>query len=324
MIILTKSSLPVKASSKNSFVEKLSSLGKDLRKTKYLQLMIIPGLIYYIIFHYIPMYGITIAFKDFNLRLGVFGSPWVGFKHFESFFRHPYFWRLIKNTFLLNLLNLVFGFPAPIILAIFLNEVRNSFYKKFVQTVSYLPHFISTVSLAGILYLLLSPYSGFVNRLITNLTGHEAIYFMAEPKWFRTIYVASGIWQSVGWNSIIYLAALSDVNMELYDSATVDGANRWRQIWHISLPSIAPTIIILLILNIGSMMSSSTDKVLLLQSPATYEVSDVIGTYVYRRGLVLAEYGFGTAVGLFNSVINLTLILISNAISKKVTDQGLW
>lgn len=297
---------------------------KNLKNTKYLQLMILPGIIYYIIFHYIPMYGIIIAFKDFKLGLGIWGSRWVGFENFIRFFNHPHFFRLLRNTLLLNIYGLIWSFPAPIILALFLNEVRNITYKKIVQTVSYLPHFISTVSVVGILFMLLSPQGGFVNRILENVFNVEPIYFMAESKWFRTIFITSGIWQNVGWDAIIYLAALSGVNHELYEAATIDGATRFKQMLHISIPAILPTISIMLILRIGGMMNSNTEKVLLMQSPITYEVSDVIGTYVYRRGLVMAEYSFSTAVSFFNSVVNLILLVIANTCSRKLSENSLW
>ena len=303
---------------------KLKNTWKKLKKTKYLQLMIIPGIIYFIIFHYIPMYGIIIAFKDYNMKLGILGSRWVGFENFVRFFNHHHFFRLVRNTFLLNLYNLIWSFPAPIILALFLNEVRNLTYKKIVQTVSYLPHFISTVSVVGIIFMLLSPQGGLVNNVLGKLFNIEPIYFVAEPKWFRTIFIVSGIWQNVGWDAIIYIAALTAINYELYEAATIDGASRFKQMLHISIPGILPTISIMLILRIGGMMSSNTDKVLLLQLPITYEVSDVIGTYVYRRGLVMSEYSFSTAVDLFNNVINIILLVIANTVSRKVSENSLW
>ncbi len=308
---------------KNGGRSKRSLFWADMKRTKYLHLMILPGVIYFIIFCYIPMYGVIIAFKDYNMRLGIMASPWVGLENFSSFFNYPFFWRLIKNTLLLNVYNLLFSFPMPIIFALLLNEVRNVRYKKLVQTVSYLPHFISTVSIVGILFLILSPETGAVNKIIQAFGG-EPIYFMADTRWFRTVFVASGIWQNLGWDAIIYLAALTSVDTELYEAARIDGASRFRQIWHVALPAIKGTIVIMLILRMGQLMSSSTDKVLLMQVPITYEVSDIIGTYVYRRGLVGAEYSFGTAVDLFNSAINIILLLTANKISKKLTDQGLF
>lgn len=302
---------------------KWNQLITGLKKTKYLQLLVLPGLIYYIIFQYIPMYGVVIAFKDYNIRKGILGSDWVGLDNFMAFFEHPFFERLITNTVLLNVYNLLWSFPMPIIFALMLNELRCQRYKKFVQTVSYLPHFISTVSIVGIMFLILSPESGFVNRVITAFGG-EPIYFMAEPSWFRTLFISSNIWQKIGWDAIIYLAALTAVNPELYEAARIDGASRMKQIWHITLPAIKGTIVIMLILKVGQLMSTSTDKVLLMQSPVTYEVSDVIGTYVYRQGLVSGEYSMGTAIDFFNSVINIVLLLITNKISTKLTDSGIF
>ncbi len=302
---------------------KRKNLFKGLKQTKFLQLMLLPGLIYYIIFQYVPMYGVIIAFKDYSIRKGIMGSPWVGLDNFMSFFQHPFFERLLANTVLLNVYNLLWSFPVPILFALMLNELRSYRYKKIVQTVSYLPHFLSTVSIVGILFLILSPETGFVNKVI-NVFGGESIYFMAEVKWFRTIFIGSSIWQNFGWDAIIYLAALTAVNPELYEAARIDGASRLRQIWHITLPAIKGTVTIMLILRMGQMMSGGADKALLMQTPVTYEVSDVISTYVYRRGLISAEYSLGTAIDFFNSVINISLLLIANKISKKLTDSGLF
>ena len=309
---------------KNTKRTYFQEIWKGIKKTKYLQFMILPGIIYYIIFHYVPMYGIIIAFKDFKLGLGILGSEWVGFENFMRFFSHPHFGRLVKNTLLLNIYGLLWSFPAPIILALFLNEIRNLTYKKVVQTVSYLPHFISTVSVVGILFMILSPQGGFVNHILKDVFHVEPIYFMAESEWFRTIFIASGIWQNIGWDAIIYIASLTSINNELYEAATIDGATRWKRMLHVSIPGIMPTISIMLILRIGSMMSSSTDKVLLMQLPITYEVSDIIGTYVYRRGLVIAEYSFSTAVDLFNAVINVLLIITANSVSGRISENSLW
>lgn len=298
-------------------------LRKRIKRSKYLLLMLLLPVTWYIIFNYIPIYGLLIAFQDFNIRLGVSESPWVGFLHFRRFFNHPFFWRLIRNTFLLNLYGLVWGFPMPIIFALLLNELKNLYFKRFVQTVSYLPHFISTVAVVGMLFMILSPSVGVVNQMITALGG-EPIHFLARSEWFRTLFIGSGIWQSMGWSAIIYLAALSGVSEEIYEAATIDGASRLRKIWHISIPSILPTITILLIINIGSMMSSATERVLLMQSPITFETSDVIGTFVFRMGLGMADFSFGTAVGLFNSVINLSLLFMANAFSRKVLGNSIW
>ena len=301
-----------------------AAIWRGLKKTKLLQIMILPGLAYYIIFHYVPMYGIVIAFKDFKPMLGILKSPWIGFEQFVRFFTHPYFVRLIRNTFLLSFYSLIFGFGAPIILALMLNEVRHSGYRRFVQTVSYLPHFISIVAVISIMNLLLSPTTGSVNAMLVKVFGIKPIYFMAEPGWFRALYVGSGIWQDAGWGAIIYLAALSTVNAQLYDAAIVDDASRLRRIWHISLPSIMPTIAILLILRIGTLFSLGFEKVILMYSPAVYSTADVIGSYVYRRGLQHAEFSYGAAVGLFNSMVNVVFLVSANWASRKISGYGLW
>lgn len=294
-----------------------------LKKEKYLWLLVLPGIIWYIIFAYIPMYGLVIAFKNFSPFKGIWKSPWVGFMWFEQFFSSQFFWRLIRNTLLLNIYNIVFAFPVPIILALLLNEIQHTWYKRIAQTISYLPHFISTVVVVGMMVNFLSPVGGIVNRIIEALGGQK-INFMIEPKWFRTLYIASGIWQSAGWGSIIYLAALSGIDTELYEAATVDGASKVRQIWHISIPGILPTIVIMLILNLGRILSVGFEKIILMYNPATYETADVINTYVYRRGIVSGEYSFGAAVGLFQSVANFLFIVAANKFSRKVSEISLW
>ncbi len=315
--------LQSKSVEENMNKQKLGPIRRSLKRTKYLHLMLVPGIIFYILFEYLPIYGIQIAFKDFNTYKGIWASDWVGFDNFIRFFNHPYFFRVIKNTLVLNFYDLLFGFPAPILLALFLNELRNLKYKKFVQTVSYLPHFISTVSIVSILFLILSPQGGMVNNII-EFFGGEPQYFMAKSRYFRFIFVSSEIWTGIGWGAIIYIAALSAVSQELYESASIDGASRIQKARHISIPAIQPTIVIMLILNISKMMNSHTQKLLLMQMPITYEVSDVIGTYVYRRGLVHAEYSFGTAVGLFNSVIALILVVAANYTARRFSESSLW
>ena len=290
---------------------------------RWLLLLLLPGLAYYIIIKYIPMYGLIIAFKDYNLKKGIVGSEWIGFKNFISFFSYPYFFRLLKNTFLLNFYGLIIGFPLPIIFALILNEVRILPLKKAVQTISYMPHFISIVAVVGMLTLILSPRDGIVNKIITDLGG-EPIYFMAETEWFRTLYISSDIWQGLGWSAILYIAAITSINPDLYEAAYMDGASRIKQMIHITLPGILPTITILLLLRIGTLLSSSTQKVLLMQAPITYEVSDIIGTYVYRRGLIKADFSFGTAVDLFNSLINIILIVSANLFIKRLGSDGIW
>lgn len=295
-----------------------------LKKSRYLQLLAIPGLIYYLVFHYAPMYGVIIAFKKYQINLGILGSKWVGLENFIKFFDHPYFWRLIKNTFVINAYLLLFVFPIPIIFALFLNEVRSAWYKKLVQTVSYMPHFISLPAIIGMLFMFLSPVDGALNLFISNLVGIDPINFTTDPNWFRKLYILSEIWANVGWSAIIYIAALSNVNTELYESATIDGATRLKLMWHVSLPSIQPTIVIMFLLQIGRMMSLGADKTLLMQNPLTYETSDIISTFVYRRGLEYAEYSFTTAVSVFNSIINIILLTFSNKIARKLTEDSLW
>lgn len=313
-------SLELRSKKTGWFTQKIT----DIKKTKYLIFLLLPGLAFLIVYYYIPMYGVVIGFQDYNPRLGVFGSPWVGLEHFRTFIRHPYFFRLVKNTFLLSFYSLIFGFSVPIVFSIFLNEVRSKSYKSFVQTIIYLPHFISVTALVGIMTVILSPRTGFVNMILVRVFDLKPIFFMADPRWFRFLYVGSGLWQNLGWGTIIYLAALSQVNPQLYDSAVVDGANRFRMIWHISLPTIAPTIIILLILRMGTLFAVGYEKVLLMYNPITYETADIISTFVFRRGLQLAEYSYGAAVGLFNSFINVILLLMANYIAKKTSESSLW
>lgn len=295
---------------------------KRIYKSRYLYIMLLPTIAFYIIFHYLPMYGIIIAFKDFKASRGILGSPWVGFKHFEQFFSSYYFFRLIRNTFLLNFYGLIFGFPAPIILAILLNELRSEKFKRFVQSVSYLPHFISVVIVVGFIVDFFSQ-NGIVNNLL-SLFGIEPINFLIEPKWFRPLYVGSGIWQGIGWGSIIYLAAISGIDPELYEAAIIDGAGRFRKIISITIPSIAPTIIIQLIFRIGGMMSVGFEKVFLMYNASTYETADVISTFVYRSGLQRAQYSYAAAVGLFNTIINFILLIGANYISRITTESSLW
>ncbi|MGI5898461.1 MAG: ABC transporter permease [Christensenellales bacterium] len=296
---------------------------RRIQKTWILTAMIVPGFIYYIIFEYVPMYGILIAFQNYRLGNSFLAGPWVGFRHFIAFFEHQHFARLVRNTLIINLYQVLFSFPMPILLALLLNEVRNRLIKNFVQTVSYLPHFISMVAVAGMLTVLLSPDNGIVNRMLVAF-GAKPIYFLAETRWYRSVYIISDIWKTVGYGSIVYLASLSNVPLELYEAATVDGASRIQKITKISLPSIMPTITIMLILKMGGIMSLGVDKSLLLQTPITYEVSDVISTFVYRRGLEKAEYSFASAVGLFNSGINALMLVGTNALSKQMSEVALW
>lgn len=302
---------------------KTSIVLKNLYKSRYLYIMLAPVLIYYITFQYGPMYGAQISFRDFNPFQGIWKSPWVGFKYFKQFFESVYFWRLIRNTLLINIYGLLVGFPAPILLALMVNEIKNKFFKKYVQTVVYLPHFISTVVIVGMLVSFLSPSSGFINGIIKGFGG-EPIHFLAEPAWFKSIYVWSGVWQEAGWGSIIYLAALTGIDPSLYEAAIVDGASRWKRLLHITIPCLIPTIIIMLILKMGGLLNVGFEKIMLMYNPITYETADVISTYVYRRGIQGAEYSFSTAIGLFNSVVNFVILITFNAISRKVSENSLW
>ena len=285
-------------------------------------MMILP-LLYYLIFHYVPMFGIVLAFKDYSIPKGIFASDWVGFRWFAQFFNSFYFWRLIRNTLLINFYGLIFGFPIPIIFALLLNEIRVMVFKRIVQTVSYLPYFISLVIVVGILVNFLSPNSGVINVAIKAMGG-EPQNFMGQQKWFRFLYVGSNIWQYFGFGSIIYLAAIAGINEELYDAARVDGCSRFKRILYITIPGIAPTIIILLILRMGSMLTVGFTKILLMYTPATYEVADVISTYVYRRGIISGEYSFAAAIGLFGNVVNLAFLVTFNRLARRFSETSLW
>jgi putative aldouronate transport system permease protein len=298
------------------------TLRTDMRKNWSLYLLVLPVVAFFILFAYKPMYGALIAFKDFSPGRGFAGSPWVGFEHFARFFASPYFERLMRNTVLISLYNLVFGFPAPIILALLLNEVHHSRYKQTVQTITYLPHFISIIVIAG----MISDFSmstGLFNDIVVFLGGSRSP-LLQTPEFFRPMYVVSEIWQQVGWGTIIYLSALSGIDPQLYEAAMIDGAGRFKQLLHVTLPSIAPTIVILLILRIGTLLNVGYEKTILLYNPGTYETADIISTYVYRVGILEQNWSYSTAIGLFNSAINFTLLLIANRLSKKMSETSLW
>ena len=295
---------------------------RDFVFNKYNYLLLAPALIYYIVFHYVPMYGAQIAFRDYYVTKGILGSDWAGLKYFEQFFTSYYFERLITNTVLLSGLNILWGFPAPILLALLLNEVRSQLFKKSVQTITYLPHFISLVVACGII-IDFTKQNGLINDIIAFFGG-ERILFLQSPEWFRPVYIISGIWQEIGWGSIIYLSAIAGISQELYEAAKIVGASRWKETLHITIPGIMETIVILLILRVGKLMSLGYEKVLLLYNETTYKTADIISTYVYRRGIQNAEYSFASAVDLFNSVINMALLLIVNAISKRVQGSSLF
>ncbi|MDR1539064.1 MAG: ABC transporter permease subunit [Clostridiales bacterium] len=303
--------------------KKAGRFKKHMIRYIYLYLMIAPVIVYYLIFMYAPMFGLQIAFKDYRPSLGMLQSPFVGIKHFTAFFGSYYFERILKNTLLISFYDILFGFPAPIILALILNEQRNALFKRSVQTVTYLPHFVSTVIICGMMVDFLS-LNGWVNAILSSLTGRAPTAFLQVPEWFRGIFVGSNIWQEVGWGSIIYLSALSAINEEYYEAARIDGASRWQQLRHITLPGILSTIVIMLIMRVGRVMNVSSEKVLLLYTPNTYETADVISTFVYRKGILESNYGYATAVGLFNSAVNFVLLISVNQLSRKVTDNSLW
>jgi len=284
---------------------------------------LLPTLLYFAIFHYGPLYGAQIAFRDYLGALGIWGSPWVGLQNFERFFNSAYFVNLLSNTVILSVLMLVFSFPMPVIFALMLNQLGNQRYKRIVQTVSYAPHFISTVVFVGMLFLFTSPSVGIINILASKI-GLPRIYYMGNEAWFRPVYVLSDIWQETGWGAIIYLAALSAINPELYEAATIDGATKFQRILHIDIPAILPTVTILLVLRTGAIMSLGFEKAFLMQSSLNLEVSEIISTYVYKVGLQGAQFSFASAVGLFNSVANLLLLLIVNRVARALGETSLW
>ena len=295
---------------------------KDVQRNGSLYLLVLPVVIFYILFHYKPMYGAIIAFKDFSPRLGIMGSEWVGFAHFKTFFTSPDFSRVFVNTVKISFSTLIFGFPAPIILALLLNEIKNRKFKSFVQTSSYLPHFISMVVLCGMIKDFVLD-DGIIGALVGAFTGKN-VNLLTKSGAFLPIYVLSDIWKGVGWDSIIYLAALSAVDVQQYEAAEIDGANRLHKMFYITFPSIMPTVITMLILRTGRIMSLGYEKIILLYNPSIYDVSDVISSYVYRMGFETQNWGYSTAVGLFNSLINLVLLLTTNMLSKKFSETSLW
>ncbi|MDQ1913089.1 ABC transporter permease subunit [Paenibacillus sp. GD4] len=313
----------VSAADKVSIRSQNSSVFRFMWKYKALYFITLPGILYYLIFKYIPLAGSFIAFKDYNIFKGVWGSPWVGFKHFERMFQHADFLRILKNTVILGGMELLFAFPAPIIVALLLNEVRIAVYKKIVQTVIYMPHFLSWVIISGIAVGIFSPSTGVVNHALVWL-GFEPIYFLAENSMIRTILVGSGIWKEVGWGTIIYLAALAGVNPDLYEAAEMDGANRWQQTLAITIPSIMPTITILFLLKIGDFLDYGFERVWVFINPLTYENGEILDTYIFRVGLMQQEYSYSTAVGLFKSVVGLVMLLAANKFSKKATGESLF
>ncbi len=292
-------------------------------KYKYLVLMFIPAIVYYVIFHYIPIYGVTLAFKKFEVLRGIMGSPWVGLENFEFLVTLGSFWEVFRNTILISIYKTVWGFPAPIIFAILLNEIKNAYFKKTIQSVSYLPHFVSWVVLSGLFIQFLSPSIGPINIILKNF-GLRPIYFMGDARWFRSVLVGTHVWKELGWGSIIYLANIANINPEIYEAAIVDGANRFKRILHVTLPSLSPVITIMFIFAMGKLINDDFDQVFNMANRSVLKVADVISTYTYRMGLGQGEYSFATAVGLFKNIISLTMIVITNSIAKKVNEYGIW
>ncbi len=302
---------------------RLRRLSRRFQQSRYLLLLLLPTLVYYLVFHYGAMYGIIIAFKEYVPGRSMLTAPSAGLKYFKLFFESYYFVRVVRNTIVLSLLTILVNTPIPIAFSILLNELRGGFFKRFTQTVSYFPHFISMVVVVGLIKMFVSPVDGLINNLLRAL-GAEPINFLISREWFRPLYLVSGVWQDFGWSSIIYLAALSSLSHELYEAAAIEGANRFQRILHITLPGILPTIVVLFIVDMGGVMNVGFEKVYLLYNPTVYEVADVISTFTYRYGINSGQWSLATAVGLFNSVANFAVLLIVNAISRRVTEHSLW
>ena len=296
-------------------------------KYRWLHLFALPCVIYVFIFKYVPLYGLLMAFKNYKGYGGLAGiasAPWVGLRHFRTFFTGRFFGRLMRNTLLLSLYQLIFCFPAPILLALLLNEIRSNGFKRVVQTITYMPHFISWVVAAGLVKAILSPTTGPLNAVLHNVFGIEPIYFVNETRCFRAVLIISDIWKEVGWSTIVYLAAITGINPEMYEAATLDGASRWQRMWYITLPSISNMVAIMFILQIGRILDQNFDQIMNLYNPAVYEVGDVIDTYVYRAGMLDGQYSFSTAVGLFKSVVSIIMVFLSNKVAKKLGTSGIW
>ncbi|GGD50889.1 ABC transporter permease [Paenibacillus nasutitermitis] len=303
-----------------------NSIRVTLRKNKLYYALILPGLLYFIIFHYVPLYGIIIAFKDvapFDGLRGIFSSEWVGLKHFRTFMGSYYFWDILGNTIIISFYRLLFGFPAPIILALLMNEVRVAAFKKFVQTISYLPHFISMVVMAGLITTVFALDGGILNGLLQKL-GVDPVYFLGDTNYFRSVLVTTGIWKEVGWGTIIYLAAITGIDPQQYEAAVIDGASKIKQIWHITLPGMMFVIVIMFIFAVGGLLNAGFEQIFLLYSPPVYKVADIIDTYVYRKGMVEMQYSFATAVAIFKSAIAMVLLLGTNYLAKKLNQEGIW
>ncbi|WP_248930930.1 ABC transporter permease [Paenibacillus hamazuiensis] len=300
-----------------------SSLMKRIIRNRYMYLMILPGLIYFIIFKYVPMWGLVISFQDYQPYKGILGSEWVGLKHFQRLFSEPEFWVIFKNTLVLFVFNILFYFPVPIILAVMLNEVSNAFFKRFVQTIIYIPHFISWVIIVSISFVMLTLDGGFINEMLQAM-GFEKINFLMSPEWFHPMYIIQVIWREAGWGTIIYLAAMAAIDPGLYEAARMDGAGRFRQIWHITLPSIRSVIIVLLILRVGNVLDLSFEHVYLLLNSMNRNVAEILDTYVYTTGLKQGQFSYSTAVGFFKSFVGLALVMLSNRLAKKFGEEGVY
>ncbi|WJH32747.1 ABC transporter permease subunit [Paenibacillus sp. CC-CFT747] len=316
MAIKTETFAPASVPSKRTIV-------KELIRDKYLYLLLFPGMLLLLVFRYVPMYGVVIAFKDYNIFAGIQKSPWVGFDNFSRLFHSPDFVEILRNTIVISVYKLAADFIVPVILSLLLNELRNQRFKRVTQSIVYLPHFVSWVIFAGIIATFLNPVDGLVNYILQAFGG-KAIDFLGTPSYFRSILVVSHVYKEVGWSTIIYLAAMSGVSPELYEAARIDGANRFRQVWHVTLPAIRPVMIILFILSLANILEAGFQQVFLLYSPLVYDVADIIDTYVYRVGLVDADYSYATATGIFKSVVSMVLIISANAIVKKFGQEGLW
>lgn len=315
MVIQTKQTLGSRT--------RMERLRRFMAHNWQLYLLLLPAFVWLIVFCYAPMYGVTIAFKDYKVKLGITGSPWAGLKYFEQFFSTSVAVKSIRNTLLLSLYSLLFGFPIPILFALMLNMLRSARYKKFIQTLSFAPHFISVVVVVSMMNIMFAPSNGWVNKLITS-TGAKEVLFMTRSEYFRTMYVASGIWQDMGFNAIVYIAALAGVSPELHEAAIVDGASKIRRLIHIDIPCILPTVTIMFILSVGNLFSVGYEKAYLMQGGLNTEVSEIISTYVYKVGLQSAQYSFSAAVGLFNSIVNLILLLAVNTLARRMSDVSLF
>jgi putative aldouronate transport system permease protein len=300
----------------------IAAIWSQIKRNRFLYALFFLPFCYFIIFKYLPMYGLIIGFKDYDIVKGINASPWVGLKYFKQYLADPYFWKLVRNTLLLGIYSILWSFPMPIILALLINELGNKYYKQFIQSVSYLPHFISTVVVCGMLVNFLSS-DGMINQMLASFSIHP-IQFLMLPQWFRTIYISSDVWQTAGWNSIIYLATLTGINDELYEAATMDGAGRFKKMLYVTLPGMATTISVMMILDLGHIISLGYQKIILLYNGSTYETADILSTYIYRRGLQNADFSYGTAIGLFEGIVSLVLVVGANKVSKKISDTSIW